>query len=53
MPGRCLTGSRPLSTRIELSEYSGEDANEMGDDLDAMRDQYFESIVDVNQEQAG
>src|SRR5688572_31153076 len=23
MPGRCLTGSRPLSTRIEPSEYSG------------------------------
>jgi hypothetical protein len=22
MPGRCLTGSRPLSTRIEPSEYS-------------------------------
>jgi hypothetical protein len=25
MPGRCFTGSRPLSTRIEPSEYSGGD----------------------------
>ena len=34
MPGRCLTGSRPLSTRIELSEYSL--LEETGEGLAAM-----------------
>jgi hypothetical protein len=31
MPGRCLTGSKPFKTRIELSEYSaGDEVDEVG-----------------------
>src|SRR6266702_3676770 len=33
MPGRCLTGSRPLSTRIESSEYSAGSLLAMGEGI--------------------
>jgi len=44
-----LTGSRPLSTRIELSEYSGTAAAEAADEtkggLDAMV--WMPQVVDI------
>jgi hypothetical protein len=36
MPGRCLTGSRPLRTRIEPSEYSLDGLTAMGADCSSL-----------------
>jgi hypothetical protein len=46
MPGRCLTGSKPFKTRIELSEYSAGELVEVEGDfvaisLDCRRLQMF------------